>query len=102
MDQKSATSAGSELVVRLPPEVEPYRDDLRRFVDARIYKLKVHAKKGRWENRPMHDMLPLLMGEVYELETAMNGGNLIEILMEAADVGNYALIIASTAVERGK
>lgn len=102
--QNLTTSAltGSDLVIRLPIEVEPYRDDIRRFVDAMIYKLKVHAKKGRWENRPMTDMLPMLRGEVVELETAMEGGNLIEIMMEAADVGNYALIIASTAVERGK
>lgn len=67
-----------------------------------IYKLKVHAKKGRWENRPMHDIVGALDAEVLELKEAINGGNLIETMLEAADVANYAMIVASIAVERGK
>lgn len=90
------------LRVDLPEEVEPYRDDIRRFIDAMIYKLKVHAHKGRWEDKPIWERLDKLKGEVKELEQAIHGGNLIEIALEAADVGNYALIIMSIATERGK
>lgn len=50
----------------------------------------------------MAEYLPLLIGEVGELEEAVAGGNLIEILTEAADVANMAMIIASIATERGK
>lgn len=89
------------LTVRLPPEVEQYADDIRRFVHAMVYKLKVHHKKGRWEKLTIADVLPLLEGEVAELKEAVDGGNLIEILTEAADVANFAMIVAAIATERG-
>jgi len=36
----------------------------------------------------------LLIGEVDELREAIQGGNFIEIMLEAADVANYAMMIA--------
>jgi len=92
----------AEINIPIPPEVEPYADDIRRFVHAMVYKLKVHHKKGRWEGKTMDEYLPLLQGEVNELDGAVKDGNLIEILTEAADCANMALIIASIATERGK
>lgn len=88
--------------IALPPEVEAYEHDIRRFVDAMIYKLKVHSGKGRWEDATSDNMVKLLELEVAELKEALEGGNLIEILTEAADVANFGMIIASIAVERGK
>lgn len=67
-----------------------------------VYKLKVHHRKGRWEGKTMAEYLPLLDGERDELAEAVQGGNLIEILTEAADTANMALIIASIATERGE
>lgn len=90
------------LSFNLPAEVQPYEADIRRFVDAMIYKLKVHHKKGRWEGQDLEGMLDRLREEAGELEGAIMGRNLIEILTEAADVANFALIIASIATERGK
>lgn len=92
----------SELSFKLPPEVAQYEHDIRRFVDAMIYKLKVHHRKGRWEGKTVAEYLPLLHGEVKELEEAIEGGNLLEILTEGGDVANMAMIIASIATERGK
>lgn len=92
----------SQITFTLPPEVEQYEHDIRRFVDAMVYKLKVHSKKGRWEDLPATAALELLAGEVTELTKAMVEGNMVETMLEAADVANYALIIASIAVERGK
>lgn len=92
----------SSITVSIPKEVEPYADDIRRFVDAMVYKLKVHHKKGRWEDKTVQDYAPLLYGEVRELDEAMNGGNLLEILTEGADVANMAMIISAIAIERGK
>lgn len=37
--------------------------------------------------------------EVAELNEAIEGGNTIDIMLEAADVANFALIIASMEVE---
>lgn len=92
----------AEINIPIPPEVEPYADDIRRFVHAMVYKLKVHHRKGRWEGKTMAEYLPLLLGEVAELDEAVKDGNLIEILTEAADCANMALIVASIATERGK
>lgn len=89
-----------QIVINLPPEVEPYTLDIQRFVDAMVYKLRVHHKKGKWENLTPDKNLELLRKEVAELEEALRGGNMIEILLEAADVGNFALIQSAIAVEK--
>lgn len=100
MDSKLDARTG--LVIALPKEVEPYREDIRRFLDAMVYKLKVHHRKGRWEGKTVEEYMPLLHDEVRELMEATEGGNLIEVLTEAADVANMAMIVASIVVERGK
>ncbi|QIG66089.1 nucleoside triphosphate pyrophosphohydrolase [Ochrobactrum phage vB_OspP_OH] len=90
------------ITITLPDGVEQYEQDIRRFVDAMCYKLGVHAKKGRWEDLPIESALELMKGEVTELEQAIDGNNTIEVLLESADVANFAMIIASIFVERGK
>lgn len=89
------------LVIPIPPEMEQYRDDIRRFVAAMMYKLKVHRKKGRWNGKTMEDYIPLTEGELAELKEAIAQGNMVEVLLEAADLANMAMIIASISVERG-
>jgi NTP pyrophosphatase (non-canonical NTP hydrolase) len=96
------TPPNAPLVIEIPNEVLPYRDDIRRFVDAMVFKLKVHHKKGRWEGKTVGEYVPLLEGEVAELKEAIEGGNLIEIFLEGADVANMALIAVSIATERGR
>lgn len=95
-------SVSKEIVITVPDEVAPYADDIRRFMHAMVYKLKVHHKKGRWESIDLDKALALMKDEVKELEDAIAGGNLIEILTEAADVGNYGMIVAAIATERGQ
>lgn len=90
------------LITSIPEECAQYKEDIRRFVDAMIYKLQIHAGKGRWEHLKIEDVLPKLYGEVNELEVAIRKGNSVEIQLEAADVANYALIAAAITVERGK
>ena len=90
------------LQIDIPLDVAPYREDIRRFVNAMVYKLKRNAHKGRWKDGTTKRYFELLQGEVAELSDSIDEGNLIEQLLEAADVANMALIIASIAVERGK
>lgn len=92
----------ARLDIPIPPEVEPYADDIRRFVHAMVYKLKVHSGKGRWEELGIDKAVRLLAGEVMELDEAVKDGNLIEVLTEAADCANFAMIVASIATERGE
>lgn len=87
------------LDIPIPPEVEQYAPEIRRFVEAMVYKLGVHAKKGKWENQTIESRLPKLEGEVTELKEAIQRGNMVEVLLEAADVANYALIISAKAME---
>lgn len=92
-----------ELTITLPAEVVPYRDDLRRFIDAMVFKLAKNAHKGQWEDMSLGDAQDRLTDEVVELTDAIaNKNNFVEILLEAADVGNFAMIAASIATERGK
>lgn len=79
-----------------------YEDDIRRFVDAMRYKLRKNAHKGRWEDTDLDEALNLLRKEVEELHGAIIGGNMIEILLEAADIANFAMIVSAIAIERGK
>lgn len=94
--------AASSITIALPPEVAQYKDDIRRFVDAMVFKLAAKAHKGRWEDMPIGKAMELLRGEEAELTEAIERGNLVEVLLEAADVGNFALIVSAIAIERGK
>lgn len=92
----------SVVTIHLPDEVEEYADDIRRFVDAMVYKLKVHSSKGHWDNYTINQALDKLDGEVAELREAVDGGNMVEMVLEAADVANYAMIASSIAMIKGK
>lgn len=89
-------------MVHIPPTLDSYEQDLRRFVDAMRYKLRRNAHKGRWEDMSIDEEFNLLRKEVEELRDAVRDGNMVEILLEAADVANFAMIVASICIERGK
>lgn len=90
-----------QITVSIPPECEGYANDIKRFVDAMVYKLKKNAHKGRWEGLTVDDILKKLVGEYQELHDAIyvEGGNTVETLLEAADVANFAMIIATMFIE---
>lgn len=77
-----------------------YEHDIRRFVDAMKYKLRKNAHKGRWESYDHDKALALLEKEVDELREALREGNMVEIMLEAADVANFAMMIAVMSIER--
>lgn len=87
--------------ITVPGEMAHYAHDIRRFVEAMIYKLEKNAHKGKWEGLSVDQAFKLLEAEVEELKAEI-GGNSIKTILEAADIGNFALMIANIAVERGK
>lgn len=93
-------SGAEPLLVSVPRELEELRPDLQRFFDAMVYKLRRNKNKGRWEDLDLDKTLSLLRGELTELEEAVLERSSMEILMEAADVGNFAMIAANIALER--
>jgi len=86
-----------EEIAKIMAEVEY---DLRFFQDAMRYKLEKNAHKGRWERLTVQEALAFLKQEVVELEEAIAKGNNVEIIMESADVANFAMIAAVIATER--
>jgi hypothetical protein len=66
-----------------------------------VYKLAKNAHKGRWEDMSLQEEYDNLVKEVEELRQAMADQNTVEILLEAADVANFALIIASKEMDGG-
>lgn len=71
-----------------------------RLVDSMKHKLAVNSHKGHWENMTSGHILGLLKGEVRELEEAVlsNGFTYDDILMECADVANFAMMLHDNIV----
>jgi hypothetical protein len=91
---------GSKMLqISVPNELSELRPDLQRFFDAMIYKLRRNKHKGRWEDMALSDAFPRMEEEMKELSTALDEGSTTEILFEAADVANFALIIANIGLE---
>lgn len=92
------TIIGTKLILNIPPELAGYEDDIERAFGAAIYKLARNTNKGKWETLDMATALKLLVNEVSELSEAVREGNSIDIVMETADVMNFALIVSSIAL----
>lgn len=89
------------MVITIPADLADMAQDIRRFLDAMVYKLEKNQHKGRWGELTLEQAFGLLTDEVSELRAEV-GGNTMKTILEAADVANFALIIASIAVERGR
>lgn len=101
VDENQAPMPDITFTITIPSECAQYAHDIRRFVDAMLFKLEKNAEKGRWETYSVQDAFSLMQKEVEELFREL-GGNSMKVVMEAADVANFAMIVASIAVERGK
>lgn len=61
-------------------------------------KLRRNDHKGGWEDCAMSDLFERLKAEVKELEEAINGESDVNVMFEAADVANFAMMIAWNAM----
>lgn len=84
----------------MPAYKGEYEDVLGPFVDAMRHKLASNKHRGKrnWQDVSPQVLLKYLKKEIEELEEAIEGGNQIEILLEAADVGNFAMMLANVAI----
>lgn len=76
------------------------RKEVVLFSDAMEHKLRLKDYKGGWHDIPLDKLFQLLQGEVQELKDAVAEGNTFDIMAEAADVGNYAMMIMDNAIRR--
>jgi hypothetical protein len=87
----------SVISFELKGDMEQYTDDVHRFVGLMLFKLHKNVHKGRWEGKDMWDAYDLMRAETRELHDEIVASNYAEIYLEAADVANFAMIIASIA-----
>lgn len=93
-------SLWDDLLIRIPPELKGYGPDIKRAVDAAIFKLRRNAHRGKWQDMTVEAAVEGLKGEVAELQVAIRNGNTLEILTESADCMNMSLIIGAIALEQ--
>jgi NTP pyrophosphatase (non-canonical NTP hydrolase) len=79
--------------------VSNFERELKQFVDAMRYKLKKNAHKGKWEDLDLPTAIQRLKDEVAELEEATSRDSSIEVILEAADVANFAMMVCNIAMK---
>lgn len=72
----------------------PLSPEVQRFAEAMQHELDENAHKGTWKGVAVSFLLTRLDDEVAELRQAVRSGSQAEVLSEAADVGNFCLMIA--------
>jgi hypothetical protein len=94
---------GRPVNINIPPSLAGIEPALKSFFEAMVYKLHKNAHKGRWEDMNLSKAFDGIVDETSELNEALNRGSNIEIILEAADVANFAMICANIAIkEAGK
>lgn len=88
----------AKVEVFIPDELLPMAQDLTRFFSAMVFKLRKNAHKGKWEDLNLSQTMAKLEQEVSELDLAISEGSFCEILLEGADVANFAMIATSVAL----
>lgn len=71
--------------------------DLAIFAEAMKQKLSENEHKGYWDKLSLLELLYLLSNEVEELTDAILVKDSVEVMREAADVGNFAMMICTNA-----
>ncbi|MGG4288345.1 hypothetical protein ABEW81_11165 [Priestia megaterium] len=73
------------------------RRQVKWFADQMEEKLRENDHKGGWEDCDYGYLIPRLGEEVNELVQAIVSGQTVSIVKEAADVANFAMMIADKA-----
>lgn len=76
---------------------EDWWNALYRFIGDMSDKLEANSHKPGWASLTFQELLKRMKAEVNELERAISSGNMREVMLEAADVANFAMFIADVA-----
>jgi len=74
-------------------------EGIKQFANQMEFKLKRNDYKGGWDECDIHFLLKFLKREVAELEKSISFGNKSDVIKEAADVANFAMMIADISRE---
>ena len=78
---------------------ETIREEVIQFSRRMEAKLLKNEWKGGWRNKSPLERFRLLQIEVEELAEALSDGTPEDIINEAADVGNFAMMIADIMMQ---
>jgi len=78
------------------------RAEVERFADVMEERLKENDHKGGWLTCSSEYLLRRLREEVDELETALTEDSNDDLIAEAADIANFAMMIADKAIQQAK
>ena len=84
----------------IPESMKANEEDIKRFFDAMLYKLDLNSHKQGFKRKDITHALTRIKEETAELDEAIGQGNTIAIVLEAADIANFALLASSAALER--
>lgn len=76
------------------------RHEVKTFAQCMEHKLQKNDHKGGWEEIPNDELFRRLRDEIDELEQALNNEPTLNIAFEAADVANFAMMIAWNALRQ--
>lgn len=82
------------ITIHLPDEIAHYEGDLRFFFDLMVFKLNLNRHKGFGEGKDPTDLADRADDELTELRDACERGSQADVVMEAADVANFAWLTA--------
>lgn len=83
----------------VPHELLGEKVRISRFFDAMLFKLRKNAHKSGFTEITVEEAVKRLEEELTELKEAIEEGNSIEIVLEAADVANFAMLASVAATE---
>lgn len=100
----SAPEPEPDLLTKQPTvgDYTEYDHYLKLMGEAQRYKLRLKAHRGWIGNVPTNRLFALLRKEVDELEEAMQRNNHFDMILESADIANYALGILIAVIEGKK
>lgn len=77
------------------------RNEVKEFAEQMEIKLRENDHKGGWKNCSYDYLFSRIQEELDELyQAVMNGARYAVIMREAADVGNFAMMISDVAKEK--
>ena len=73
---------------------------IEKFTTLMEAKMLLNEHKGGWDRLKAQEIIKLMKGEIKELEQAIEQEDYKGAILECADVGNYASILADKLINR--
>lgn len=79
---------------------DKYEETKRILNDMASVKMAMNSHKGNIEDAYVGDIVKMMTDEIQELVEALDKGNIMDILQEAADVQNFLLAVVHQQIQK--